>query len=123
MSPDVMSDLVPTGVLRAGINLSNFLLVTGKSPAGNPEGVAPDLAREIATRLDVPLQYVPFKSPGELADAAASGVWDIGLIGAEPQRAETISFSPAPGRGANTTTCALQAERGAGEESPYAERQ
>jgi 8-oxo-dGTP pyrophosphatase MutT (NUDIX family) len=40
--------------LRAGINLSNFLLVTGKSPAGDPEGVAPDLAREIAKRLDVP---------------------------------------------------------------------
>jgi polar amino acid transport system substrate-binding protein len=95
MSPDVMSDLVPTGVLRAGINLSNFLLVTGTSPAGDPEGVAPDLAREIATRLDVPIKYVPFKSPGELADAATRGIWDIGLIGAEPQRAETISFSPA----------------------------
>jgi len=95
MSPDVISDLAPTGVLRAGINLSNFLLVTRMSPAGDPEGVAPDLAREIATRLGVPLKYVPFKSPGELADKATSGVWDIGLIGAEPQRAETISFSPA----------------------------
>ena len=95
MPPDVISELAPTGVLRAGINLSNFLLVTGKSPAGDPEGVAPDLAREIAKRLDVPVKYVPFKTPGELADAAASGVWDIGLIGAEPQRAETISFSPA----------------------------
>jgi polar amino acid transport system substrate-binding protein len=95
MSPDVISDLAPTGVVRAGINLSNFLLVTGISPAGDPEGVAPDLAREIATRLDVPVKYVAFKSPGELADKAVSGVWDIGLIGAEPQRAETISFSPA----------------------------
>src|SRR5829696_1041301 len=26
MSPDVLSQLAPTGVLRAGINLSNFLL-------------------------------------------------------------------------------------------------
>lgn len=95
MPLDVISELAPTGVLRAGINLSNFLLVTGISPAGDPEGVAPDLAREIATRLDVPLKYVPFKTPGELADKAASDVWDIGLIGAEPQRAQTISFSPA----------------------------
>src|SRR6185295_14228688 len=31
----------------------------------------------------------------ELADAAGAGVWDIGLIGAEPQRAEKIAFSPA----------------------------
>jgi polar amino acid transport system substrate-binding protein len=95
MSWDVISDLAPTGVVRAGINLSNFLLVTGRNPAGDPEGIAPDLAREVATRLGVPVKYVPFKSPSELADAAVSGVWDIGLIGAEPQRAETIAFSPA----------------------------
>jgi polar amino acid transport system substrate-binding protein len=82
-------------LLRAGINLSNFLLVTRIGPAGDPEGVAPDLAREVAVRLGVPLKYVPFKSPGELADAATSGVWDIGLIGAEPQRAQTISFTSA----------------------------
>jgi len=71
------------------------LVGLGVGGGGDPQGVAPDLAREIATRLDVPLKYVPFKSPGELADKATSGVWDIGLIGAEPQRAQTISFSPA----------------------------
>ncbi|MGP0091415.1 MAG: transporter substrate-binding domain-containing protein [Xanthobacteraceae bacterium] len=81
--------------MRAGINMANFLLVTGKGPAGDPEGVAPDMAREIAKRLGVPVTYVPFKTPGELADAAGGGVWDIGLIGAEPQRAETIAFTAA----------------------------
>lgn len=95
MSPDIIAELAPTGVLRAGINLSNFLLVSDRSAAGDPEGVAPDMARELATRLGIPVAYVPFKSPGELADAAGSGVWDVGLIGAEPQRAETIAFSPA----------------------------
>ena len=95
MSPDVKSELAPTGVLRAGINLSNFLLVTGKSAAGDPEGVAPDMAREIAARLGVPVKYVPYKTPGELADMAGTGAWDIGLIGAEPQRAEKIAFTAA----------------------------
>ena len=95
MSPDVLADLAPTGVLRVGINLSNFLLVTGMRSTGDPEGVAPDLANEVAIRLGVPIRYVPFKSPGELADVAASGIWDVGLIGAEPQRAEMIAFSPA----------------------------
>src|SRR5487761_1481177 len=95
MSPEIVAELAPTGVLRAGINLSNFLLVTAKSPAGDPEGVAPDMAREVARRLAVPLKLVPFKSPGELADAAGAGVWDIGLIGAEPQRAEAITFTSA----------------------------
>lgn len=95
ISPDVISDLAPTGVLRAGINLSNFLLVKKIGAAGDPEGVAPDLAREIASRLRVPVKYMLFKSPGELADAAERGIWDIGLIGAEPQRAEKITFTAA----------------------------
>ena len=90
---DVIAELAPGGVLRAGINLGNFLLVSGKSPAGEPEGVAPDMAREIARRLGVPVVYVPFARPGELADAAGRGVWDIGLIAAEPARAEMIAFS------------------------------
>jgi len=93
--PDVIAELAPTGVLRAGINLGNFLLVSGKSPAGEPEGVAPDLAREIAGRLGVPVAFVPFARPGQLADAAGQGVWDIGLIATEPARAEAIAFSPA----------------------------
>jgi polar amino acid transport system substrate-binding protein len=95
VSPNIICELAPTGVLRAGINLSNFLLVTKINSTGDPEGVAPDLAHEVATRLGVPIKYVPFKSPGELADAADEDIWDIGLIGAEPQRAEAIAFTPA----------------------------
>ena len=71
MSPNIISELAPTGVLRAGINLSNFLLVTKINSAGDPEGVTPDLAHEVAKCPDVPVSYVPFKSPGELADMAA----------------------------------------------------
>lgn len=95
MNPEIVSQLAPTGVLRAGINMANFLLVTGRSAAGDPEGVAPDMARAIADRLAVPVKYAPFPKPGELADAVDAGVWDIGLIGAEPQRAEKIAFTPA----------------------------
>jgi polar amino acid transport system substrate-binding protein len=95
MSPSAVAELAPTGVLRAGINLSNFLLVSGRSPSGDPEGVAPDMARAIADRLGVPVTYVTFPRAGELADAAGGAVWDIGLIAAEPARAETIAFSPA----------------------------
>ena len=91
----VRAELAPKGVLRAGINLSNFLLVTGRTAAGEPEGVSPSLAAEIARRLDVAIEYVVFKNPGELADAATEDLWDIGLIGAEPARAEHIRFTVA----------------------------
>jgi polar amino acid transport system substrate-binding protein len=95
MPREVVSELAPTGVLRAAINMGNFLLVTGKTPSGDPEGVSPDMAREIAARLGVPVKYVPYARPGEIADDAEKGLWDIGLIGAEPQRAAVISFTAA----------------------------
>ena len=95
MSQSVVAELAPRGVLRAAINMSNFLLVTGRSPSGDPDGVSPDMARAIADNLGVPVKYVPFPKPGELADAVGTDQWDIGLIGAEPQRAEKIAFTPA----------------------------
>jgi polar amino acid transport system substrate-binding protein len=95
MSDKARAELAPTGVLRAGINLSNFLLVTGRSANAEPEGVSPDMARELAKSLGVPVHFVTFKSPGELADQAGKNIWDIGNIGAEPQRAAVMTFSAA----------------------------
>ncbi len=75
--------------------MANILLVTGTTSAGEPEGVAPDMARAIADRLGVAVTYVRFASPGEVADAVESDAWDIALIAAEPARAATITFSAA----------------------------
>jgi polar amino acid transport system substrate-binding protein len=94
-SPQVVTELAPTGALRAAINMGNFLLVTGKDPAGDPSGVSPDMAAAIAAWLGVPVKYVPYARPGEIADDAEKGMWDIGLIGAEPQRAAVINFTAA----------------------------
>ena len=44
MSPKIIEQLAPKGVLRVAINLSNFLLVTDRSAEGNPAGVSPDMA-------------------------------------------------------------------------------
>lgn len=95
MNEAVLAELAPTGTLRAGINMSNFLLVTGKTPEGDPDGVSPDLAREIARRLGVPVKLVPMPSPDGLVAAADDDVWDIGLVGAEPQREEKMAFTAA----------------------------
>src|SRR6195256_4914857 len=94
-SPQIVSELAPTGVLRAAINMGNFLLVTGKDPNGDPSGVSPDMAAAVAARLGVPVKYVPYARPGEIADDAEKGAWDIGNIGAEPQRAAVINFTAA----------------------------
>ncbi len=94
-TPTIVAQLAPHGMLRAGINMSNFLLVTGRTAAGDPVGVSPSIAAAIAERIGVPVKYMPFPKPGELADQAGKDVWDIGNIGAEPARAEKIAFTAA----------------------------
>lgn len=92
---DVLAQLAPTGVLRAGVNLGNPLLVTGRTPAGDPTGVAPDLAAALAAALGVEVRYVGYASPSAVAQAAGQGHWDIALIGVEPARAREIDFTAA----------------------------
>lgn len=95
MSPEVINELAPHGVLRVAINMSNFLLVTGLDKKGDPTGVSPDMAAELAQRLGVDLRLLQYKTPGEIADDAGTDSWDICNIGAEPKRAEKIDFTAA----------------------------
>jgi polar amino acid transport system substrate-binding protein len=94
-APAVIADLAPTGKLRLGINYSNFLLTAKDPVTGEGRGIAIDLGRELGRRLGVPVEVVGYPSPGELADAAGPGVWDVGLMGAEPKRANEIDFTAA----------------------------
>ena len=89
----ISKQLAPKGILRIGVNTSNFLLVSGVNSSGLSEGVSPDLGKRIAKELNIPYQLVAYKSPGELADAVNKDQWDIGNIASEPKRAEKIDFS------------------------------
>jgi polar amino acid transport system substrate-binding protein len=94
-TPEAVAALAPSGILRAGINLSNFLLVSCVEDDGTPVGVSPDMAAELAVALDVEVEFITFANPGDVADAAAIGAWDVGNIGADPARAEFINFTVA----------------------------
>ena len=93
MSEIILKQLAPRGYLRAAINLSNFLLVTGKEANGDPQGVSPDMARALAHELGVDIELISFSRPGELADAIIDDKWDIGNIANESERAKSITFS------------------------------
>ena len=94
-SVEVIKQLAPKGVLRAAVCTGNFLLVVGETATGDPVGVSPHIAAAIAEALDVPLQLIPFQTPNEISDAAGEDVWDIGNIGAEPQREAVMDFTAA----------------------------
>jgi polar amino acid transport system substrate-binding protein len=95
ISPATQKDLAPSGKLRVGLNYGNFLLVLKDKPDGTPQGIAPDLARELAKRLEMGLEFVKFDAAGKLADGVKAGSWDVAFLGNEPQRAAEIAFSPA----------------------------
>ena len=95
ISPAARSELTPNGKLRVGLNYGNFLLVLKDGPGGEPRGIAPDLGRELAKRLGVPLEFVRFDQAGKLADGVKDGKCDVGFLGAEPQRANEIAFTAA----------------------------
>src|SRR5574341_2441613 len=95
VSPAVRAALAPTGMLRVGINLGNFLLTSKDPKTGEPCGIAVDLGQELGRRLGVPVEIIGYPTPGELAEAAGYGAWDVGFLGAEPQRAKEIDFTAA----------------------------
>jgi len=95
----VRSELAPRGVLRVGLNMSNFLLVADGASGGAPTGIVPDLATQIAARLGVPIEWVRYPDAGLLSAGAkgdpAEDAWDVAFMGAEPARANVIDFTAA----------------------------
>jgi polar amino acid transport system substrate-binding protein len=91
--PAAKAALTATGKLRAGINFQNQFLTT-LGPNGEQGGVAVEFARELASRLGVPLEIISYKSAGALADSVTTGAWEISVLGEEPERAKVIDFAP-----------------------------
>ena len=94
MTMNFKDELAPTGKLRSGMNLGNNLF-TRKNATGELLGVSVDLMQELAKRLDVALEMVIYDRPGQVADDATKGVWDVAILAIEKTRAKTISFSKA----------------------------
>jgi polar amino acid transport system substrate-binding protein len=91
VSADVLQDLAPTGTLRASINLGNIVLAQGTPE--NPGGVTPELARELARRLGVPVALSCFDGAGKAFEAMKAGKVDIVFLAIEPVRAAEIEFT------------------------------
>lgn len=85
--------LAPTGRLRAAINYGNIVLAQ-RSATGELGGVSVDLARELAARLDLPLDLVPFDTAGKVTASAGQDTWDVAFLAIDPVRAGDIDFTP-----------------------------
>ena len=93
MIDDIIKKIAPTGVLRIGVNMNNFLLVNSKDKLGVVDGVSPGIGKKLAKELNISFEIVQFANPGLLADAVDNNEWDIGNIASEKERGKTIDFS------------------------------
>ncbi|UOZ03836.1 transporter substrate-binding domain-containing protein [Amycolatopsis sp. WQ 127309] len=91
MGTPIAGDLAPTGVLRASINLGNAVLAQGTPDA--PTGVTVDIAREVAARLAVPVEFACFDAARKSFDALASGAADLCFLAIDPARATEVAFT------------------------------
>jgi len=89
----VVTELAPSGTLRAAINFGNGVLAQRDKATGEPRGVTVALARELGRRLGVPVALVAFEQAGKVFDALASGAWDIAFLAIDPARAAGIDFT------------------------------
>jgi polar amino acid transport system substrate-binding protein len=93
VSPDVVSELAPTGKLRVAINLGNMVLAQKDAATGELRGVTAELARELGQRLDRPVDLLPFDGAGKVFEAVKAGGIDILFLAIEPVRAAEIAFT------------------------------
>jgi polar amino acid transport system substrate-binding protein len=91
--PAIAKDLAPSGRLRAAINFGNPVLVQKDPATREPRGVSPDLARELARRLEVPVDFIPFDGAGKVVDAVKADAWDVAFLAIDPTRADSITFT------------------------------
>jgi polar amino acid transport system substrate-binding protein len=89
-STTVLSDLAPSGTMRAAINIGNPILASRRESTGELYGVSVDLARELAQRLGVPVELVCYTAAGKVVDAATTDEWDIAFVAVDPIRGANI---------------------------------
>ena len=91
--PAVVSELAPSGKLRAAINFGNPILAQKNPATGEAQGVSVDLARALANRLRVPLEVVTFVSAGQVVEAVKARQVDIAFVAIDPVRGADMDYS------------------------------
>src|SRR5436309_13407527 len=86
-------DIAPGGTLRAIYLGSNPAQAMRDPATGEVRGPAYDLARELARRNNVPLEFKPIASPPAVIEAVKNGEADIGFVAYEATRLGTVEFS------------------------------
>src|SRR6201996_6929391 len=85
--------LAPTGHLRVGIYAGSPTSQVIDPETKQSHGVTYDLGKELATRLNVPVEYLSFPRVADVIDAIKDGKVDFTVTNATPVRKQIVNFS------------------------------
>jgi hypothetical protein len=94
MGTEMQALLAPKGRLRAAINFGNTVLARRGATLAEAGGTSVEIARELARRLDVPVELLAYETAGEVVADAKNDVWDVGFMAIDPKRAGDVQFTP-----------------------------
>ena len=90
-------ELVPTGKLRVGVAVAPNPGAgnVARDASGKFRGIGIDLGEELAKKLNVPVEFVPYPHSGALTDAADKNEWDVAFIPVDEERKKKLDFGAA----------------------------
>jgi polar amino acid transport system substrate-binding protein len=90
---EIAQQLAPSRKLRVGVLMVSYFALEN-APTHQLKGIVPDLGNELARRLNLSAELIPFANPGKMLEAFRSGALDVTFIGITADRAELIEFGP-----------------------------
>lgn len=84
----------PTGRLRVGVYPGSPTSMLRAPASPDPKGLAFELGREFARRLNVPFEPVEFPQIANVLEALKQGQVDFTVTNASPARARDVDFTP-----------------------------
>ena len=93
LAVELQRTLAPSGKLRVGLNLGAPSSAIRDDNTGDLTGVAHDLGKELARRLNVPFEPVLYRRSAEVIAALRTGDIDVACVTLTADRAKEIDFS------------------------------
>ena len=94
VNAEVRQALAPLGKLRVGVYPGSPFSMVRDPASGEMKGIAVELGKALAVRLDVPYEQVDFRRPAEIYDALKAGQIDMTIANATTARTDEFAWSP-----------------------------
>ena len=88
-------NLAPAGKLRIGVYPGSPTSMVREASTGETHGLSVDLGKELAKRLELPVEMIQFQRIADVLEAIKSGGVDFTVSNATPARAQDVAFSQA----------------------------